>query len=145
MGEFNVSCPVCQRAFCVAEKYDGQGVQCPACNKSFTAQSGAPKTQEQKRHDELSKKITLDAYQILNWLGNALIVLGVLATVGGVVIIIGFHINYPGYGWGSSGLWTMFCGVGFLVDAAIIKLLCVIARNIELSTALKERELKNRE
>ena len=124
--EFATTCPGCQRELQMPGECEGKAVACPFCNHNFTAQPGAS--------TELGRAVetqTRDVYRVLNLFAGILIILGVLATFGGFVKIFTDHANCPEYNWWSDGLWIMFSGVFFLVDAGMLKLLGIIAQKLE--------------
>ena len=140
--EFSTTCPNCRRELNLLEEFDGKDVACPFCSENFTAKPDPLTMQEQGGFPE---KTALDDYKAVKWLENILIVMGVLSFAGGFLSLMWHQFNYPDYPWWSDGLWIIFSGFGFFISAMTLKLMRDIARNIAYSTALKERELKNRE
>jgi len=145
--EFSTTCPGCQREFIFLVSEAGIEFECPSCKHKFTLQKpqpASPAAREEGQNDGLPEKPRPGCWLFLKWLGHVLLAVGILGVIAGPLMMLVQRIAHPQYNWWNEGLWIFVCGLGFIVDAAVIKLVYYAAREIAHLRALKEHELKNR-
>ena len=173
MNMYAVFCPHCKQKLDVPFEYSGRIVECPACNKAFTAsqphtttsiiKQGEPPRKQMdapvmtfttplNSHDIqnrknlllINKKQSPDGYSWAMFFVWLLYILAGLAMLVGIALIMLSIIKQNPF-YFVPGITSLISGIFGMVLPAFLNLFCGMAKNISYLVAMKEIDIINRD